>query len=60
MEMVYRSLYYFTQAHHRGDIDAADLIVYLCNHAKLFGLIKRKPILSKLALPPSPSFSLIL
>ncbi len=41
MEMVYRGLYYFTQAHHRGDADATDLVSYLAAHAKLLGLIKR-------------------
>lgn len=39
IEMVYRGLYYFTQAHHRGD--PTDLVSYLATHAKLLGLIKR-------------------
>lgn len=39
LEMVYRSLYYFTQAYHRGE--ASDIVVYLAAHAKLFGILKR-------------------
>ncbi|MCL5996189.1 MAG: hypothetical protein M1546_09040 [Chloroflexi bacterium] len=48
MEMVYRSLYYFTQAHHRGE--ATEVVLYLAAHAKLFGLIKR----TRKAKPPAP------
>lgn len=40
IEMVYRSLYFFTQAHARGE--TADVVTYLATHAKLFGIIKRK------------------
>jgi len=40
MEMVYRSLYFFTQAHHRGQ--ANDVVIYFAANAKLFGIIKRK------------------
>lgn len=40
LEMVYRSLYFFTMAFHRQESD--DLIAYLAENAKLFGLIKRK------------------
>ena len=40
MEMVYRSLYFFTQAHHRGQAD--DVLTYLTSNTKLFGIIKRK------------------
>ena len=40
IEMVYRSLYFFTQAYHRGE--ASDVVAYLAADAKLFGLIKRK------------------
>jgi len=40
MEMVYRSLYYFTQAYHRGE--AEDPIAYLVANATLFGVLKRK------------------
>jgi hypothetical protein len=40
LEMVYRSLYYFTQAHQRGDAD--DVVKYLAANAKLFGILKRK------------------
>jgi len=47
MEMVYRSLYYFTKAHERGETD--DLITYLADNAKLLGIVKRKPPSSQLA-----------
>ena len=47
MEMVYRSLYYFTQAHQRGEAD--DLVTYLADNTKLLGIVKRKPPSSKLA-----------
>lgn len=47
MEMVYRSLYYFTQARQRGEAD--DLIPYLAENTKLLGIIKRKPPSSKFA-----------
>jgi Transposase DDE domain len=40
LEMVYRSLYYFTQAYHRGE--TTDPIDYLASHAKLLGIVKRK------------------
>jgi hypothetical protein len=50
MEMVYRSLYFFTQAYHRGE--ATDIAAYFAAHAKLFGLIKRKrPAKSRSPLP---------
>jgi hypothetical protein len=39
MEMVYRSLYYFTQAYHRGE--TTDVAAYLAANAKLLGIIKR-------------------
>jgi hypothetical protein len=48
MEMVYRSLYFFTQAHQRGQAD--EVVTYLAANAKLFGLIKRK----RKAAHPSP------
>jgi len=48
IEMVYRSLYYFTQAHQRGDAD--DLIRYLAANTRLLGIIKRKPPPNKLDL----------
>jgi hypothetical protein len=47
MEMVYRSLYYFTKAHERGEAD--DLITYLAGNTKLLGIVKRKPSSSRLA-----------
>jgi hypothetical protein len=40
MEMVYRSLYYFTQAYHRGE--ASDPITYLASNATWLGVLKRK------------------
>lgn len=58
IEMVYRSLYYFTKAHERGV--AHDLISYLAQNTKLLGLVKRKPPPSKLGplfdltAPPNP------
>ncbi len=38
--MVFRSLYHFSQAFLRGD--ATDLISYLIQHQKLFGLVKSR------------------
>lgn len=40
LEMVYRSLYYFTQAYHRGD--ATDVVAFLAAHAERYGIIKRR------------------
>lgn len=40
IEMVYRSLYFFTQAHARGQ--AEDVIAYLAANTKLLGIVKRK------------------
>jgi len=40
LEMVYRSLYHFTQAYHRGE--ATDVVMYLAANAKWLGIIKRK------------------
>jgi DDE family transposase len=40
MEMVYRGLYHFTQAHHRGKAD--DIVAYLAADAEGLGIIKRK------------------
>jgi len=39
LEMVYRSVYYATQAYHRGE--APDAVAYLAAQAKLLGIIKR-------------------
>ena len=47
LEMVYRSLYFFTQAHERGE--AFHLVTYLADHAKLLCIVKRKPPPGKLA-----------
>lgn len=41
LEMVFRALYHFTQAYHRGE--TTDPVAYLVQHAQLLGLIKRKP-----------------
>lgn len=40
IEMVYRSLYFFTHARQPGETD--DVVTYLANEAKFFGIIKRK------------------
>jgi hypothetical protein len=40
MEMVYRSLYFFAQAHQRGQ--AEEVVAYLAANTKLLGIIKRK------------------
>jgi hypothetical protein len=40
MEMVYRSLYFYTQAHQRGQTD--NVVVYLAANTKLLGIVKRK------------------
>lgn len=47
MEMVYRSLYYFTRAHERGE--TTDLVNYLSANAQRLGIIKRRPTPSRLA-----------
>jgi len=48
MEMVYRSLYFFTKARERGEAD--QLVIYLTANTKLLGIIKRKPPPGKLAI----------
>jgi hypothetical protein len=48
-EMVYRSLYFFTQAYHRGE--ARDPVAYLAAKAKTLGILKRERN------PPAPSNS---
>jgi hypothetical protein len=40
IEMVYRSLYFFTQAHARGQAD--DVVTYLASNTRLLGIVKRK------------------
>jgi hypothetical protein len=40
IEMVYRSLYFFAQAHQRGE--AEDVVAYLAAHPKLLGIVKRQ------------------
>jgi hypothetical protein len=40
IEMVYRSLYFFTQAHHRGE--ANNVVDFLAAEAKSLGILKRK------------------
>jgi hypothetical protein len=55
IEMVYRSLYFFTQAHQRGQAD--DIVAYLTANSKLLGIVKRNrktkqfPVLTEPALP---------
>ena len=48
IEMVYRGLYFFAQAHQRGL--ANDLVAYLAQEAKFLGIIKRK----RKTRPPDP------
>ncbi|MBN1454372.1 MAG: IS4 family transposase [Anaerolineales bacterium] len=53
MEMVYRSLYFFAQAYHRGE--TTDIAAYFATHAKLFGLVKHKrPSKNRSPLPLPP------
>jgi hypothetical protein len=40
IEMVYRSLYFFTNARQRGETN--DVVAYLAAEAKFFGILKRK------------------
>lgn len=40
LEMVFRGLYHFTQAYHRGQ--ALDPVLYFVQNARLLGIIKRK------------------
>lgn len=40
IEMVYRSLYFFTNAYQRGETN--DVVAYLAAEAKFFGILKRK------------------
>ncbi|MBI4790400.1 MAG: hypothetical protein HY782_25500 [Chloroflexi bacterium] len=40
LEMVYRSLYFFTQAYHRGEATA--IVKYLAENAAWLGILKRK------------------
>ncbi len=40
MEMVFRGLYHFTQAYHRGQ--ATDPVAYFVQHARLLGIVKRQ------------------
>jgi hypothetical protein len=40
LEMVYRSLYFFTQAYHRGE--ATDPVAHLAQNADWLGILKRK------------------
>lgn len=54
MEMVYRGLYHYTQAYHRAE--ATDPVLYLAEHAKVLGVIKRKrrrrsQVLTKSSIP---------
>jgi hypothetical protein len=40
LEMVYRSLPYFTQAYHQGR--ATDVVTFLASHAERYGILKRQ------------------
>jgi hypothetical protein len=40
MEMVYRSLYYFTPAYQRGE--ATDIVTFLASEAAFYGIVKRR------------------
>ena len=40
LEMVYRSLPYFTQAYHQGR--ATDVVAFLATHAERYGILKRQ------------------
>jgi len=40
LEMVYRSLPYFTQAYHQGR--ASDVVAFLATHAERYGILKRQ------------------
>ena len=40
LEMVYRSLYFFTQAYHRGE--ATDIVTFLAANAQRLGILKRQ------------------
>lgn len=40
LEMVYRALYFFTQAYHRGE--ATDVVKFLAENASWLGILKRK------------------
>lgn len=40
LEMVYRSLYFFTQAYHRGK--ATDVVAFLASHAERYGILMRQ------------------
>jgi hypothetical protein len=53
IEMVYRSLYFFTQAHQRGQ--AHEVVSYFVANAKLFGIVKRK----RKSARPSPLITIL-
>lgn len=40
MERIYRSLYFYTQAHHRGETN--EVVTYLAANAAMLGIVKRK------------------
>lgn len=54
LEMVYRSIYYFSQAFHRGQ--AEDAVRYLAQNARWLGILKR---VRKRAGPQLPELSLL-
>jgi hypothetical protein len=53
IEMIYRSLYFFTQARQRSQVD--DLVAYLADNAKWLGIVKRKRTTAR----PSPLISIL-
>jgi hypothetical protein len=52
LEMVYRSIYYFSQAFHRGEAD--EPVLYLAENAKWLGILKRARKRAGPQLPPLP------
>jgi hypothetical protein len=57
LEMVYRAVYYATQAFHRGE--TTDAVAYLAAHAKLLGIIKRPRKQKSAPDEPDRAFSLL-
>jgi hypothetical protein len=55
-EMVYRGLYFFTQAYHRGE--ASDPVAYLAAKAKTLGILKRERKPGRLR-PAEPTLTFI-
>lgn len=49
--MVFRGLYHFTQAHHRGA--ASDLVLHLAEHARALAILKRQCKFREVAAVPT-------